>query len=286
MFVVNSKSTITSSTFSLDIRYVVMSVTQVRMFGEFTSVNVEAEECTIVLQRTKTAFPPTHLLSGILTAWESKQQAKGASRALMGMYNPFTYTTMQLFFVLICNVIYLYLRYLSVLCCVNCRLCTVLAIPCCPSVTVLYVWLTCFVLHHCVAVWILLQGRHQPSIKPGTGCHLSHSPPGSSRRYFLNCLFHHLCSFTSSLCVFLPPVETQLAALLDFICLLCCSISLISFNPDLCSTESKKMLLFVMCFLSLQQASAACVLVSFGIFQSLPQTDTKALLMIRNLNKV
>lgn len=41
MFVVNSKSTITSSTFSLDIRYVVMCVTQVRMYGEFISVNRE-----------------------------------------------------------------------------------------------------------------------------------------------------------------------------------------------------------------------------------------------------
>lgn len=42
----------------------------------------------------------------------------------MSKYNPFTYTTIRIFFVLICDVIYLHLRCLLLLCCVNFRRCS------------------------------------------------------------------------------------------------------------------------------------------------------------------
>lgn len=70
----------------------------------------------------------------------SKQRAKGASQALMSIYNPLTYRTIRICFVLICYVVYLHLRYLLVLCCVNSRLRTPLTIPCCPSVNGTLLW--------------------------------------------------------------------------------------------------------------------------------------------------
>lgn len=69
----------------------------------------------------KKPFLSLHLLTYIsgLTVWQRKQRAKGASRAFLSKCNPFTYRTIRIFFVLICDVIYLHLRYLLVLCCVN-----------------------------------------------------------------------------------------------------------------------------------------------------------------------
>lgn len=136
----------------------------------------------------------------------------------MSIYNPLTYTTIRIFFVLICNVIYLHLRYRLVLCCVNSRLRTALTIV--PQSTAPYC--ECdrlvFVLHHCVDVWILLQreggvgwGHQLGSIKGGPGCHLTCSPPGTFHRYF----HHRLHSFSRSICVYSSFVRAV------FICVYC-----------------------------------------------------------------
>lgn len=112
---------------------------------------------------THSAFWSLHLALHTLTVWQIEQRAKGASWDLMGKYNPFTYRTIRIFFVLICNAIYLHLRYILLLCCVNFRLHTeslhpqqVLVFPKSTALSACFCPRIC-----CVNVWILLHHRQQ-----------------------------------------------------------------------------------------------------------------------------